>query len=498
MSLPAAAELVPQSLQEISDWLSSSPTVQHDNYGQLLLATNECTGDNALREIQSEVDRIVETLGEHSVIQLRRVTLGQLVSAVNTYATAVVVSHFSGHGGGGFAVHAGSSNRLFVPPPNDLAQIFTACERLQCVVFNACRSVRAAEAFFDNCPTVNYAVYFVERVADEAAHVFAHVFYLVLKCRNWNVEAAFGAARRLLQSYPDHFYERQLPRIQVRVGTPPPAFEVGAPRRSRYFKIVVMRWLVQAEDCVHDICYSIRRELLELIGLDVTPEHIIVEEWKTRWEIRLDNARELETTEAQAKKVFNRLREVFEEPGIKFILESWRDGSLILCLNSSASAFRTVQAVHADGDLSSMLGMRVLDLTQVGVAATIDAPAYVYTRLCAYQTACIERELEPKLRFSLMRLGPIEPSVEPTDRGAASNSAAASTSQGGAASSSAAASSGAAETAAAAASAPQSSTVTDRPGKAPAATVGGDGADVPSLGNRPLLDASSIHGKFLN
>eukprot|EP00965_Chrysotila_dentata_P204677 6182489-Pleurochrysis_carterae.AAC.1 len=105
----------------------------HEDYGQLLLVTNE-TGN---LDTQGEVDLITEALGPHSVIPLRKVTIRKLELAMQKYADKVVIAQFIGHCHGGFAFHLESSSKLALLDSAYLADRLAACERLRCVVLNA-------------------------------------------------------------------------------------------------------------------------------------------------------------------------------------------------------------------------------------------------------------------------------------------------------------------------------------------------------------------------
>eukprot|EP00965_Chrysotila_dentata_P248616 6208437-Pleurochrysis_carterae.AAC.1 len=341
-------------LQEAVD--ARFPGLQQEEHGQLLLLTNERTGSGELETIQNEIDRIVEAFDEQSIIQVRKASRSTLLGAVRRHAEAVVVAHFSGHGHGGFAVHRGPSNNLDVLQPAYLAGVFACCRRLRCVVFNACFCAAAADAFMRSCPAVRYIVYFTRRIGDSAAYDFAGAFYAVLK-EKWDVEDAFSEARRLLKTYSAQYYDGQLPNIKIRGETEPPVFRVGPPRMPLKFTVLLQKSLSRAEvdDHAADIRDRIQLELLERASLNVSSVDIVVERWRTRWELRLDNAFEIQTTETQAKAVFERLQELYETPGVRFVLESWRSGSLILCLNSSLDAFQELQAEHAKGGLSPVL-----------------------------------------------------------------------------------------------------------------------------------------------
>uniref|UniRef100_A0A7S4BRV7 CHAT domain-containing protein n=1 Tax=Chrysotila carterae TaxID=13221 RepID=A0A7S4BRV7_CHRCT len=432
-------------------------------YGQLLLLTNEGTRQDELKSIQGEIDAIIKASGDQSVIQIRRVSRDTLLAAVKKHAKAVVVAHFSGHGVGGFAVHNEASDQLVVLPSTDLAEEFRSCKQMRCVFFNMCLGAAAADAFMEKCPAVNFVVYFARRVTDLTAHDFAGRFYRKLR-ETRNVEEAFSVARRMLTTCSAAHYDGQLPSIRIRKGTEPPQLQIGPPREPLRFAVELPMSLsaTEANRCAADIVGSIQRELRKL-ELEVRPEEIIVEEWRTRWELRLENSCKLQITKAQAQMILNRLREIYGQFDVDFVLESWRYGFLILCLQSSLNAFQKLQAVHAQGRLSTVLGMKVLDLTAIGVEATIAAPGYVFTRICAYRTSCIERELEPKIRIGSSERSPAEQSDAAADNGTAPSRAA--------------------EKVATSTSAPLSRVLPEQAAHAPALS-GGDGG-VSSSGKRP-------------
>eukprot|EP00965_Chrysotila_dentata_P242164 6204729-Pleurochrysis_carterae.AAC.1 len=411
------------------------PNPQQPVHGQLFLLTNECARYGMLYGIQHEIDRMVKVLGKRSIIQVRRGTLGELKEALNKHAKSIVAAHLSGHGSQGFALHTGCMTDLHVPDPERFAEMFAACSRMRCVFINACSCKDAAYSFLRCCPGVNYVIYFHNRIADSAAPDFASGFYQEL-AKTSIVEIAFGEALALLGLYPPAYYDERFPMLEIRKKTRPPIC-VGPPRKPLLFVVELNMPLVATAATPSrdhyriDVTRSIIEELKRRVDLEVREEDVKVEKWETRWKLRVDNSLDIRSTKAQAKALLRALKRTYRNDAVDIFMDSFDLGSLILCLRSPAQTFHQLRELHASGGLSPLLGMPVLSLTEMGVHAVIAAPGYVFTRLCAYQTACIGREPEPAMRVLLpQRARVTQVLLEPEGargrarRGAASSSAA--------------------------------------------------------------------------
>lgn len=86
--------------------------------------------------------------------------------------------HFSGHGDeDGSICLENAVGGLHPVEPKALAQIFSACGGIDCVILNACHSARQVEALVAVVPTV---IAMKQEIADDAAIAFSTGFYLAL------------------------------------------------------------------------------------------------------------------------------------------------------------------------------------------------------------------------------------------------------------------------------------------------------------------------------
>mmetsp|Transcript_22662 Transcript_22662/g.49519 ORF Transcript_22662/g.49519 Transcript_22662/m.49519 type:complete len:507 (-) Transcript_22662:31-1551(-) len=384
-------------------------------HGQLLVVTNEYSGVGQ-PNIQREVELITRALSESSLIKVRKAALGDLALALTQHDDAIVAAHFAGHGlSEGFVL-----NRLCSPEGHYVlerylhADIFKDCTQLHCAFFNACWSDNVA-ASFQECPAFSELYYTISvpgMLSDEIAYAFAGEFYGRLAKRG-NVEEAFTQGHELIEKMLftlGHDLEAR-PQLWIRPGTPVPrsALRIGPPRRALQFQVqLAMKEIRERENYADDIKDYII-DALEAFQLIVMKDHIQVVKRKTRWELRLDNSLDIRTTEEQAQALKERMEQAFPDDGIFFVFG--RLGSLILCFCSSFGTFQKMQARQDSGDLSAVLGMPVLSLSQVGVDADIVVPGYVYARLCAYRTACPEEDVAMQIGMPTALPGAEQPST---------------------------------------------------------------------------------------
>eukprot|EP00965_Chrysotila_dentata_P189838 6173543-Pleurochrysis_carterae.AAC.3 len=373
--------------------LADTPEEMH---GQLLVVTNEFSGARQ-PNIQREIDLITRALRECSLIQVREATLVDLALTLTQHADAIVAAHFAGHGyAEGFVLNRSSSQRVYVLERELHAEMFADCKQLHCAFFNACFSNNVA-ASFQQSPAFSELFYTISvpgRIADEVAQTFTGVFYGQL-AQKGEVEEAFTQGHALIKrAFPTLCGGLEgSPQLWIRPGTqiPRPLLRIGPPRTVLQFKVLLtMKNITDRQDYADDIRQSIIEEL-KAFQLTVREEHIRLVQRKTRWELRLDNSLDLiRTTEEQTQALMAAMKRAYGHDEI--IFDSSRTGSLILCVSSSFETFQKMQARQDSGHLSKVLGMPVFGLAEVGVAADIVVPGYVYARLCAYQTACPEKD----------------------------------------------------------------------------------------------------------
>lgn len=148
-----------------------------------------------LEEERRAIDLAIANARNRLVVQnAHAVRLDDLQSAMRCKP---VIVHFCGHGAApGIVVVSDDSGAAAVVPPHALSNLFgTIRDSLQCVVLNACFTVKQAYAIADHVPCV---VGMRRRVLDDAAIWFAAGFYEGV-ADGASIREAFERGRNRLQ-----------------------------------------------------------------------------------------------------------------------------------------------------------------------------------------------------------------------------------------------------------------------------------------------------------
>ena len=131
-------------------------------------------------DLMDEVRDIIQEirLSVHSALIRPELALAarpdDLIRELNRYQPSII--HFSGHGNrdGGILLQ-NDARQTVTADPGHLAELFaTLDEPVRVVVLNACNTARHLDTF---CRSADCAIGMDGEIADEAARVFARVFY---------------------------------------------------------------------------------------------------------------------------------------------------------------------------------------------------------------------------------------------------------------------------------------------------------------------------------
>lgn len=102
------------------------------------------------------------------------------------------IVHFSGHGThAGQLVFENAHGESETVPPHALAELLSICGTVQCVILNACYSIKQGELML---PSIPFAIVMDGSISDDAAIAFAAGFYDAVGAGE-NYETAFKYGR---------------------------------------------------------------------------------------------------------------------------------------------------------------------------------------------------------------------------------------------------------------------------------------------------------------